>query len=392
MKTLILSTIAILASTAFIFGQEKEVKKEVKIVKEVIQSDSIEKGKKEINVISTKESEDGSGKVVIISKTKNGKIVEQQLNISGDEEIDISKLIDSILNESIGDIDINVSGASKIKVLTNSDGEDDGQWFNKEGNNWIDIEDIKEIEEIKMMDSKRPFLGVILDDEIELEEGIRVINVIEKSAAEKAGIEKNDIIISINNNKINSLKDLVAELSDKEIGDQIALQIRRNKELKGVNAKLQSKSESKYNLSNSFQFKTPACCSKSNGKCCPHHSRTYKALMHQSKPKLGVYIENLDAEMINDLKIKEEKGVLITKVLEETTAKKMGLKVNDVITKINDSAIGDVASLNDFLAKQKLGDEIEVSYYRYGKVKKAQGVLFEFNHSNMMDFDWIEKE
>jgi S1-C subfamily serine protease len=63
----------------------------------------------------------------------------------------------------------------------------------------------------------KPFLGVTLDEEVD--EGIKVTEIVEKSTAQAIGLKSGDIITKINSNKINSFENLKTELSKLEVGE-----------------------------------------------------------------------------------------------------------------------------------------------------------------------------
>lgn len=62
-----------------------------------------------------------------------------------------------------------------------------------------------------------------------------------------------------------------------------------------------------------------------------------------------------------------EKGVRIVEVNSGTPAAKCGLKVDDVITNLNDKRITDLDSMIEFLAKKKAGDKVTIKILRDDK-------------------------
>lgn len=339
-----------------------------------------------------------SENIIIAKIKKDGKADQKIIEVytSGAEET--QRLVDSIMKvHGEGMVELNVIKLPEIYENMSFEWNgvedmDDIEALERvfemgEHMKWMDVEDftdIADIEDLKWMQEDKPFLGVIIDTDEKIESGIRIMNIVEGSAAEAAGLTKEDILTGINNLKVNSLDDLVEALSQHEVGDEIEVKYKREGKSGSATATLKSRADSNYDLAKSFNFKKPECCS-GDEPCEFHSNHVYKAFVQKQKPRLGVYVENLDDEMIEDLKIKAGKGVLVTKVLDETTAKKMGLKVNDVILSINDQEITDVNALHEALAAQKLGDEIEVKYVRYGEEKTADGVLFEFNHHSALD-------
>ncbi len=72
-----------------------------------------------------------------------------------------------------------------------------------------------------------------------------------------------------------------------------------------------------------------------------------------------------------------EKGAEITGVNENTAAAKAGLKEGDVITKVGSKAVDGPSSLLEAVKANKPNDEVEITYLREGKEKKAKAKLGE---------------
>lgn len=91
----------------------------------------------------------------------------------------------------------------------------------------------------------RPYLGIMgkdIDESIselyELPIGVFVAEVMEKSAADMAGIRKGDVIIEFDGEKIYSMEKLSQLIKDKKVGDTVKIKVIRNdnqkKELEAV--------------------------------------------------------------------------------------------------------------------------------------------------------------
>jgi Do/DeqQ family serine protease len=82
----------------------------------------------------------------------------------------------------------------------------------------------------------RPYMGIWLqpvDEEIARhfgieKKGIIILNITSGGPADKAGVLKYDVIVSIDEKEINSYDDLQEFLQDKKVGDRIMLEISRN--------------------------------------------------------------------------------------------------------------------------------------------------------------------
>ncbi len=95
----------------------------------------------------------------------------------------------------------------------------------------------------------RPFLGIVagdIDEEAseiyKLPIGVYIHDVMEGSAAHKAGIERGDVIIEIDGEKILSMDQLTNLIADKKVGDELKITIIKNgKESRELTTTLQEK-------------------------------------------------------------------------------------------------------------------------------------------------------
>jgi serine protease Do len=72
-----------------------------------------------------------------------------------------------------------------------------------------------------------------------------------------------------------------------------------------------------------------------------------------------------------------DKGALVEEVQKETPAEKAGLQKGDIITKVGDKKIESPSDLSEAVHSKKPNDEVEISYLRDGKEKKAKVKLGE---------------
>jgi len=198
----------------------------------------------------------------------------------------------------------------------------------------------------------RTFLGVMTEKSAD---GIKITNVIKGSGAEKAGLQKDDIITRLDDKKISSPEDLVETVRSHKPDDNVKIDYLRNNKKKDVNVKLgETKDKNrpyffKYNKQNNmngngFNFKMPPMPPMPK---MPNTFYNYK-FWNKGNPKLGVKIE--DTENGN--------GAKILNVEEGSAADKAGLKKDDIITEINGEKVNNVddvrEQLNDMNDKETL--------------------------------------
>lgn len=107
----------------------------------------------------------------------------------------------------------------------------------------IPINDIKD----KIESLSKPILNLgisvrtideALSKQLNMEQGLYVVEVTEFSSAEKAGLKAGDIIVKADGNRITTFDEFKAVKNGKEEGDEISLEVIRNGQSKTINVKL----------------------------------------------------------------------------------------------------------------------------------------------------------
>jgi serine protease Do len=86
---------------------------------------------------------------------------------------------------------------------------------------------------------------------------------------------------------------------------------------------------------------------------------------------LGVTFEEIDSKFAKEKNIDKVKGIYITAIDDDGSAKNAGIVVGDIITKIGNSAINSSSELQEAVATHSPGDKVTVSYTRDGKDKEV---------------------
>jgi serine protease Do len=83
---------------------------------------------------------------------------------------------------------------------------------------------------------------------------------------------------------------------------------------------------------------------------------------------LGVSIQALTPDMKKHFGLKEDRGVVINQIFENSPAEKAGLKEEDIILQYNGKDITDPTQLRNLVANTPPGKEVELKVFRDGKV------------------------
>jgi serine protease Do len=171
--------------------------------------------------------------------------------------------------------------------------------------------------------------------------GVYVTDVNENSAAKDAGIESGDVIVQINDVKVNSPSELQEIVGRNRPGDKISVTVKRKGALKQFEVKLR-------NL---------------QGDTSVVKAGTYETI-------LGAKFTNLDDREKSKLGIKN--GVKISEI-QEGKLKSAGVKPGFVVTQINNKPVNSVDELGKIINSIKGGVYLEgvyqngeVAYYAFG--------------------------
>jgi serine protease Do len=102
---------------------------------------------------------------------------------------------------------------------------------------------------------------------------------------------------------------------------------------------------------------------------------------------LKLFSEDSNRAMLGVTTEKVDKGVEIQEIVsKENAAAKAGLKVGDIITKIDDKKVEDPDELTKVIRSHKPGDKITVTYLRDDKEQRATAELGKFKGGNAFAF------
>ena len=214
----------------------------------------------------------------------------------------------------------------------------------REEPNFFDMEELD--------DNNKASLGVLAGKD---DKGAVVLEVLPGSAAEKAGLKQNDLIISISGKKIAGPQELSETIKAKKPNDKVEVQYLRDGKTQSVNVTL----EARKSMSRVITMQKP------NG---ADRNMFFEDLIEDEMgrnglignfpnhhPKLGLEIQDTE----------DEKGVKITDVEDGSSAEKNGLKTGDIILSIDEQKIANVADAKAAIRKDK--QSLKFNMLRDGK-------------------------
>ncbi|HUU51738.1 MAG TPA: PDZ domain-containing protein [Candidatus Heimdallarchaeota archaeon] len=234
---------------------------------------------------------------------------------------------------------------------------------------------------------KRGWLGVSI---AENEAGqVEIVDVEHESPAELAKLEKGDIVLEFEENKVTSTEMLAEEIRMHKPGEDVDIKIERDG--KSMNVKVELGEFSEKDIMREFQFKFPRLFAPERVTPVPmpdfEDSKLFRWVGGMQN-YIGVSLQELTPELCEHFGVKEGRGLLVAKVLEDSPAEKEGLRVGDVIISADGERIERVNALQRLIQDKDKGEKITIEYVRDKKKKTveievaAEEREFEFSSKN----------
>ncbi|MFM2362262.1 MAG: hypothetical protein RLZZ316_1164 [Bacteroidota bacterium] len=268
--------------------------------------------------------------------------------------------------EEFKDDDISINKRKSITVIT--DGQGFGanaprSPFRGDAFNWEE----KEID-LAGLDANRPLLGVLTEPS---ENGAKINEVTENSAASKAGLKEGDVITKVNDKAIKAPEDLSAVIGTYKPDEKVTVTYKRDgKEQKttatlgkrktmitmaapgnGMQFKSRNFNEDAFKQLEDFDFQI-------EGKGFPGEFYGFSG----SKPRLGIKAQETE----------DDKGLKVLTVDEESAASKAGVKEGDIITSFDGTAVNNIDNLRELSVGALQKNNFKITILRDGKSQELE--------------------
>ncbi len=211
---------------------------------------------------------------------------------------------------------------------------------------------------------KKAFLGVSTE---KADNGVKITNVNEGSAADKAGLKEGDVITKVGDKKVSDPEELTDAVTSHKPKEEVNITYERAGKSNSVKAALGEQSgwsrsfssngndfkmnndwmkDFNKNFKNDFQLKEPLTIGGAQG---------FKYFMSGGR-KLGISIEDTD----------DETGVKVTDVEKESAGEKAGLKQDDIITEVGGKKVKNVREVLDELKANREKSSYSIKAKRNG--------------------------
>jgi serine protease Do len=164
-------------------------------------------------------------------------------------------------------------------------------------------------------------------------DGILVNDVFENEPAARAGLKPGDIIAKVGGRRIETPAGLSRSVAGLSPGTKVELEIIRNGERRTLTVDLGERKEEAVVAA----IPAPA---------------------PQPEVKLGLNVQDLTPELADKFKIKDQKGVLISKVDPGSVAQEQGLREGDLIKEVNRQLVATTEEFKSAVAQAKKGESV----------------------------------
>jgi len=183
------------------------------------------------------------------------------------------------------------------------------------------------------------------------ESGVEITMVDQDAPAGKAGLKEQDVILTLNGEKIESVEQLRRMIRETPSGRVVTLGISRNGQPMTFKVQLADRKNSfAYGFgpkAKDFHFEMPAM------PAIPEIDMPVSIVVVHSSARSGLMVENLTPQLGDFFGAKNGQGVLVRSVEKGSRADKAGFRAGDVIVKINDEPIHDAGDFSHALRSRK---------------------------------------
>ncbi|MCH7494958.1 MAG: PDZ domain-containing protein [Candidatus Marinimicrobia bacterium] len=228
---------------------------------------------------------------------------------------------------------------------------------------------------------KKGWLGVSIqtvnedlkdDWDLQKDQGVLVTDVIENSPADEAGIKRGDVIIEYEGRKVKYADELREYVLKTPPGETAKIKVDRDGKSKNFDVEIERR--------------------RSNivARNWCNYDRMFGFTFDRDEGGfLGVDMYDMTDGLREYFKLKDDEGVLVVNVVEDSPAEKAGFKSGDVITKVGKRSIEDSADLRKAISRSEPDEEVKIEYVRNKKrssVKVKIGDREDFENDDIRIF------
>jgi len=219
------------------------------------------------------------------------------------------------------------------------------------------------------------------------ETGVEITMVDQDAPAGKAGLKEQDVILTLNGEKIASVEQLRRMIRETPPGRIVSLGISRNGQAMTVPVQLADRKSGLADIGangKSFHITMPAMPVMPEMPALPDLDIPVSIVVVHSSARSGLMVENLTPQLGDYFGVKNGEGVLVRSVERGSRAEKAGFRAGDVITKVNGEPIRDSGDFTHALRSRK-DNTVSIGIVRDKKEQSVTLSLPERKQSHGLD-------
>jgi C-terminal processing protease CtpA/Prc len=199
--------------------------------------------------------------------------------------------------------------------------------------------------------------------------GVLVSQVVKGSPAERGGLVKGDVIVTVNDRAVTSPDAFTETIRARKPGDVLAIRVLRDGERRTMSVTLGERSESYGSRDDddddgddddeSIRVEIPDA-DEIDRLVRKHVGDAKVYTLGSARGRLGVRIQDLNRDLGTYFKAPEGQGVLVLEVVDGSAAEKAGFRSGDVILKVGEDSVSDGDDLVRALREREGKVSIEI--------------------------------
>jgi serine protease Do len=179
--------------------------------------------------------------------------------------------------------------------------------------------------------------------DLKKEEGVLIAQVEPDSPASKAGLRSGDVVLEYNGKELKNPEDLSIAVADTKVGSSAKLKVLREGKIINLDVAV--------------------------GQRPVDLAEASKTGDNSEHAKLGITVENIDADTARQLKLSSASGVVVTEVQPGSPADEGNVQTGDVIREINHKPVKNAADLQAEIRNLKKGGTVLLTVVRQGQTR-----------------------
>jgi S1-C subfamily serine protease len=203
------------------------------------------------------------------------------------------------------------------------------------------------------------YLGLVADDRLDQQKGVRIVQVIPGSPAETSGLKVDDLVTAVAGKPVRSMEDMARILAPARVGSKLIFEIKRDRRIQQLEVTLGRRPPQEERAFEEFGL-------------IPDEAQPPASSVIPRAGQLGVRVDAVTEETQAKLNLPSTEGALIVYVYPGSPAAEAELPLQGVIVAVDDSAVTNAADLKRLLAAAGVGAKVKISYYAQGQLHERE--------------------